>query len=376
MKNCCVIGPVKSGTTLMISLLDAHPELSLFPLEVKFFTHWLERLSSPLVKYEDLSSFFLEKSKVRLMNRDFSDERDVMNSGRIDFSGFDFKGFRSQLESQSASNNFDCDSEDELFVRFYEGIHAALNQTGLRSRGDWIVSKEGNHGAKHIDRIREIFPGTKFIVLCRDPRDIFASFKAISQRKADGLHSPTFNLYVSPSSYVYDNKEKNISAYEDVYSNYRQNKDFLFVKYESLVNEVSKEMFRVAQFLGIEFDEVLTRPTNLGNIWGGNASEMMGFNAVWTPRVSKWQSKLTESERRILERFLFRYLSQCNYFCENDQGRACRINRSVIITEVKAVLSYAKSASFVAVAKRVVKTIGLSWKSVVFAIWAPEKLGR
>ena len=213
------------------------------------------------------------------MNRDFSDERDVMNSGRIDFSGFDFKGFRRQLENQSASNNFNCVSGDELFIRFYEEIHAALNQTGSSSKGDWIVSKEGNHGAKHIDRIREIVPGTKFIVLCRDPRDIFASFKAISQRKAEGLHTPTFNLYVSPSSYVYDNKEKNIAAYEDVFSKHRQNDDFLFVKYECLVNGVSKEMLRVAEFLGIEFDEVLTRPTNLGNIWGGNASEMMGFKS-------------------------------------------------------------------------------------------------
>jgi hypothetical protein len=183
------------------------------------------------------------------------------------------------------------------------------------------------------------------------------------------LHTPTFNLYVSPSSYVYDNKEKNIAAYEDVFSKHRQNDDFLFVKYECLVNGVPKEMLRVAEFLGIEFDEVLTRPTNLGNIWGENASEMMGFNAVRSERVSKWQSKLTESERRILERFLFRYLSLCNYFCGSDQGGWGRILPSVFITEVKAVLSYAKSA-------RIVKTIWLSWKSMVFAIWAPDKLGR
>ncbi|SVC62317.1 uncharacterized protein METZ01_LOCUS315171, partial [marine metagenome] len=32
VKSCFVIGPVKSGTTLLISLLDSHPELALFPM--------------------------------------------------------------------------------------------------------------------------------------------------------------------------------------------------------------------------------------------------------------------------------------------------------------------------------------------------------
>ena len=56
MKSCFVIGPVKSGTTLLISLLDSHPELALFPMEVKLFTHWIE-------KFADNKTLKLNKSK-------------------------------------------------------------------------------------------------------------------------------------------------------------------------------------------------------------------------------------------------------------------------------------------------------------------------
>ena len=376
MKNCCVIGPVKSGTTLMISLLDSHPQLSLFPLEVKFLTHWFESLSYRPTTYEDLTSFFLERSKIRLMNGELGVERDIMNSGRIDFSGFDFRQFHNLIRSQSESIKFNNHAGDDLFVKFYKDVHAALDLSISRETANWIVSKEGNHGAKHIRDIQNILPSTKFIVLCRDPRDIYASYKAISLRKAEGLRSPTFKLYVSACSYVHDNKGKNITAYEDVFSHYVENTDFLFVHYERLVSQVSEEMHRVANFLGIEFDEVLTQPTNLGNPWGGNASELMRFDGVKQERVSKWHSDLTGSEIQLLEYFFFRYLSQCDYECKRERIKQRQVIGSVLVTEVDALRDYMRSATFMAITKRLVKTIFLSIRSVVCTIWAPEKLGR
>ena len=93
VNTCVVMGPVKSGTTLMISLMDSHKDLSLFPMEVKFLTHWFERLSYKQPTYTDLNEFFLEESKIRLMNNNLADRADIMNSGRIDFSGFNYDGF-------------------------------------------------------------------------------------------------------------------------------------------------------------------------------------------------------------------------------------------------------------------------------------------
>ena len=88
MNSCFVIGPVKSGTTLLISLLDSHPELALFPMEVKILTHWIERFADDKTRYSHLNDFFLKSSKLKLMDESRTGTADIMNSGRIDFSGY------------------------------------------------------------------------------------------------------------------------------------------------------------------------------------------------------------------------------------------------------------------------------------------------
>jgi len=44
MVSAFVIGPIRTGTTLMITLLADHPQLSVIPLEVKFYEHYYNSL--------------------------------------------------------------------------------------------------------------------------------------------------------------------------------------------------------------------------------------------------------------------------------------------------------------------------------------------
>ena len=46
--------------------------------------------------------------------------------------------------------------------------------------------KEGNHGAPYIEKIRRLFGNVRFIVVQRDPRDIFVSLKTIAEQKRQG----------------------------------------------------------------------------------------------------------------------------------------------------------------------------------------------
>jgi hypothetical protein len=376
MENCCVIGPVKSGTTLMISLMDSHPELSLFPLEVKFFTHWVERLSSRGCTYKDLNHFFLKQSKIRLMNAEKSQETDIMNSGRINFAGFDFPLFVRLMEEKSGIPANSESRGPELFRRYLNDLHKALNSTISEEKGGWIVSKEGNHGAKHITQITSLFPRTKFVVLCRDPRDIYSSFKAIARRKMEGVNSPSFKSIVSPCRYVHENKDKNISAYEDLFVEFGGDGDFLFVRYESLVNNVRKEMTRVADFLNIQFDEILTRPTNLGNTWGGNSSIMTGFQAVQSERIGKWETELTPPERRLFEYFFRRYLGQWGYAIKEEKTPKAKIVTAAVKTELEALLPFNVRVGSVRVIKNIVKSIRLLMLAVVYILVSPDRLGR
>ena len=164
---CFVIGPVKSGTTLMVSLLDSHQDLSLFPMEVKFLTHWLESLSIKQANYRELSDFFLNESKIKLMNVNSREESDIMNSGRIDFTGFDYPSLVETMEANARRYDEAEISGLELFRQFMYDIHETLRNLCERGRFKAIVSKEGNHGSKHLEAICDIYPKSKFVVIAR-----------------------------------------------------------------------------------------------------------------------------------------------------------------------------------------------------------------
>ena len=93
-------------------------------------------------------------------------------------------------------------------------------------------------------------------------------------------------------------------------------------------------MTRVADFLNIQFDEILTRPTNLGNTWGGNSSIMTGFQAVQSERIGKWETELTPPERRLFEYFFRRYLGQWGYAIKEEKTPKAKIVTAAVKTAI------------------------------------------
>lgn len=312
MEVCCIIGPTKSGTTLLSSLLDSHPEVTIFPLEVKFFSHWLEQLRNKNPTYHDLNEFFLVKSKLKFLDISTRALVDIMNSGRVDFQGFDFERFRSSMLDREESNvELGLDS---LFKTYLQDIHVALStQLGQIRKPTILVSKEGNHGLPHIEAIKSLFTSCRFIVVVRDPRDIYASLKAIAKKKRAGVSSPTFKAHITPVRYVFENSGKNVLAYTNLFEELNDAHKYHFVRYEDLVTNVYTEMERIASFLGITVDDSLCSPTTFGNPWGGNASSMDNLLEVSPLRKNKWGTELTLEETKILDFFFWNYLGYAEY---------------------------------------------------------------
>ena len=337
MKSCFVIGPVKSGTTLLISLLDSHPELALFPMEVKIFTHWIERFADSKTSYSDLNNFFFKTSKIKLMNESLKGAPDIMNSGRIDFSGFDFKTFEKiQKENSLIPENYNLTGPN-LIQKYILDLHRSLSKVLGVAEPKVFVSKEGNHGANYIKEILELFPQAKFLVMVRDPRDIFVSFKVIAEKKRQGVHSPTFKDNVSVCRFVDGNKGKNIASHTELYSEYERNEKFHFVKYEDLVQNTVEEMTKIVQFLQINNLPSLQYPSNFGNRWGGNSSSMGEFKGIESSRLKKWTQELSNSEIRIIEYFLEEYLTQAKYLVEHGSRNKLRILADIICTEARSI---------------------------------------
>ena len=71
----------------------------------------------------------------------------------------------------------------KLIQKYILDLHRSLSQVLDVPNPKVFVSKEGNHGANYIKDIVELFPQARFIVLVRDPRDMFVSFKVIAEKK-------------------------------------------------------------------------------------------------------------------------------------------------------------------------------------------------
>jgi hypothetical protein len=68
----------------------------------------------------------------------------------------------------------------------------------------------------------------------------------------------------------------------DLVEHYRCELDmnYLALRYEDLVADVEGQMRRLADWLGLDFDPCLTRPSNLGVAWSGNSTFGDGFSGV------------------------------------------------------------------------------------------------
>jgi len=111
---------------------------------------------------------------------------------------------------------------------------------------EMVIEKTPNH-IYVIDRIKLLYPETKFIANIRDPRDIAASLyrrysdwdMAINRLKKDLEYMKFF--------------------YDDLY----------IVKYEEIINDFENTFKKISTYLGIEFDEKMLKYYEYAPNWFG-----------------------------------------------------------------------------------------------------------
>jgi len=312
MKACFVIGPARSGTTLMISLLDSHPELSVVPLEIKFYAQYFERLNAN-VSYAKLNDFMLNQSKIRVIKEHSTCTLDPLNTGFVNFKNVDYQIVEKEMQRNimKYSNDFKLSMIDKYICDFHVAYNKAL---GLPKKKGFAV-KEGNHGLPYINEIKRDFKNARFVVMVRDPRDMYSSLKSIARMIRAGGKYPSFGDEISVMEYLfsYRNQGKRCYDYMNYFNESNDDKCFLFVRYEDLVNNSRSVMKDVASFIGINFDEILLKPTTAGNPWYGNASNKNKFDSINNSRTIKWRKELKKSEILLIEYFLINYMKQWNY---------------------------------------------------------------
>jgi hypothetical protein len=270
-RACFIAGQAKSGTTLLVALLDSHPELLVLPEETAYFP-------TVLTKYAPRGrrAQFEYLTKQSLSNVLFGGP---CKWGKRNYATFPREKFLETFESAA----FDpANAHEQLLVLMVKAYAATLGRS-VDTITRWVEKTPANRN--HVGAIISQFPNAKILVTLRDPRAILAAQIALEKTRKTGRFS---TYYVIAHWRVAAKLAKRIRDGEV---------PGLVVQYERLVREPARRMEEVCSYLDIGFDQdtVLT-PTKVGQFWSGNSAARTNFSQISTEPVTRWERELSADE--------------------------------------------------------------------------------
>jgi hypothetical protein len=285
-RACFIAGSAKSGTTLLMSLFDGHPELLAFPEETAYF---------PTVRRKYLHAgrevqarYLMETAESRLL---FAAES---QKGNRDYGNFPREEYRRDFEATARDA---ANAEKDLLAIMVES-YARVRGIPIETITRWIEKTPANRYC--LPDIRSRFPGAKVILTLRDPRAVLAAYLLRKRRK--GMQ---FSVYDCVSHWR-QSAEVALSA--------PQNTSWLkVVKFEDLVRRPAEIMPAVCDFLGVKFVPSVLMPTKAGEHWRGNSAVKEKFTAVDAAPAERWKTSLTPEEIGWVELHCREWMSALGY---------------------------------------------------------------
>lgn len=276
-------GHRRSGTTLLLNLLEGHPQLSVFPADSGFFYAYYPVYESPEYSNEDRINRIIEFSYGNL--REETEKVDSENHCYFPFEALYF-AFR----EKAVSGNFTPKEMLLAMMSAYQQTYHKDIATHIR----WVEKTTSSE--IFANYIFEWFPRAKFIHLVRDPRDNYASMKSgwetKYQSRADDLRRLVQSM-LDRGKLGMEMARYNLARYGPEH--------YLVIKYEELAANPKSILARIAHFLGIEYDDCLLRPTVCGQLWPGNSFDGLEFSGPSAFNIGRWKERITPEEAKLIE---------------------------------------------------------------------------
>ena len=285
-----ILGSHKSGTSLLRSLLDDHPDLYVIPFETHFMAslgRWIKysyRRQSPAVKAEYIQNLLqvlenYSKSKDR--------QADVVLSDIVDIDKA--KEFLNKSE--------DIDTPEQALSLFNELLPEIIPEMG-DPKGKRMVEKSVEHAEMAMELYR-CFPHAQFIHIVKNP---YANFVALRKFKSKDQGYPLVNKVfgsLETGYFFLDKNEKSLPNYK-------------VLLYEDLARDPSTVLKGVADFLNITFDDKLLQPSLLGSPWSGN-SAYGEFKGISSEFLDNWKDEIHPFEANLITQNLSHVLEKYGY---------------------------------------------------------------
>lgn len=282
-----IVGPGRSGTTLLRSLLSAHSQMMITPE-----THFMKQAE---------------------------EDGGLDNGVPTDFETFWSKYTDSIRFADLGVDADRClDLVDEQGERTFRNVFAALlaaygERTGKRRVGE----KTPGH-VYFIPYLLAWFPEARMVIMQRDPRAIIAS-----QLRSPWLHNHLSSrsvrrpIVLRTRLYQVAHSAKNwVRIYERIVPEWRGDSRVCMVSYEAIVQNVEGEMHKLCDFLGESFEPAMLNDRSSDTVPRPSGTETMGDDAwrqwrrehhaktlqpVSSDSLDKWREGLTGLEVAMIE---------------------------------------------------------------------------
>ena len=230
-----VVGCVRSGTTLLQSMLHAHPQIYSLP-ETKFFDCLIGIDSRAFLRLQPRAL----KSRIRALARDWLVRAGVVDSRR------QYHAWRRMRQFVTNSGiAIPAESTSYLISRQAQGFVTLMDRLTLAAHKSMWLEKTPDH-LFYIKHIARYVPRARFIHIVRNGKDNVASLYDNARK------------YPGPSWGHYDTVEMAVRrwrvALEETLK-YQNDEAHYIVRYEELALNPTKTLEDICAFLGCRFDQ-------------------------------------------------------------------------------------------------------------------------
>ncbi|SRR6266496_1048062 len=273
-----ITGHPKSGTTLLTTILDSHPQLMVLPEESDFYRlikPAINELNKSDISIEDKKRIFAKKIFIKSQLRNFlSGKTETHINGNYDYTDFDAERFKNLILEKVSWNSIDPKSVMLSIIESYEKVIYTNNH----SFKYWV--EKTPHHIFFLKEIKHDFPHSKIIFIYRDPRDNYISY--LRKKK-----------YLAPTTFSYQ--------WNKCFKNAENTSNILFIKYEELVKNPDEQIDRLANFLNIEKTESLFHPSKKGVRWTGNSMFGVKMDSIDSSNLYRYKTLIKSEDQKIIE---------------------------------------------------------------------------
>ena len=275
-------GHRKCGTTMLLDLFDGHPGCCVYPTDLAvlygYFPVWtasdrsvderLDRLD--LVVFGTLAKIrerhrLHDRLDVETMRSHFFDHLDPSGTDRID-----------------------------VVIRQVVDSYRFITEQAVEQRPVTVVKETSLE--IYASELGELFPGSQFVQVVRDPRDNMGALQAGVEKRykeigeterhilASLIHRTGLGLRLVPA---------NREALGD--------SRFRTMSFEDLTMDARAQLERLCRFTGLQYAPAMDGPTIMGLPTGGNNFEGKRFTSVSRSNVGRWRDRTSEFAAQVIE---------------------------------------------------------------------------